>query len=74
MQKLDSSNREDIKLHCSVSETVEEACRDADIICTVTSSTVPLLFRDHVKPGQFHLAEYEGIDLLISSLIGWLIS
>ncbi|KAL5246927.1 hypothetical protein ACHWQZ_G018961 [Mnemiopsis leidyi] len=34
-----------------VSDTVGSACSDADIVCTVTSSSEPVLFKDHVKPG-----------------------
>ena len=36
-------------------DTVKEACSDADIICTVTSSEDPVLFKEHVKPGQWYL-------------------
>jgi ornithine cyclodeaminase/alanine dehydrogenase-like protein (mu-crystallin family) len=34
-----------------ISKDVREACKDADIICTLTSSRVPLVTRDMVKPG-----------------------
>ena len=45
-------------MNLSVSDTVRSACSDADIVCTVTSSSVPIVFRDHVKPGQFLYQEY----------------
>ena len=38
-------------LECVVADSIEAACRDADIICTVTGSSTPLLFRHHVKLG-----------------------
>ena len=34
-----------------VCSTVEEAVRDADVICTVTLATTPILFGKWVKPG-----------------------
>ena len=32
-------------------DTVEEATKDADIICTCTNSSEPVLFANHVKDG-----------------------
>lgn len=39
------------KLNCTVCTTVEEACQDADIICTVTGTKDPILHNHHIKPG-----------------------
>ncbi|CAD5115871.1 DgyrCDS4811 [Dimorphilus gyrociliatus] len=36
---------------CRVCTTAEEAVKDADIICTVTSTSTPVLNKDWVKPG-----------------------
>lgn len=37
------------ELDCVACESVEIAAANADIICTVTSSSVPVLFKSHVK-------------------------
>jgi ornithine cyclodeaminase len=41
------------QLHCTVvlADSVEEACAEADVICTVSSSTTPILFSSQVKDG-----------------------
>lgn len=44
-----------IKFHlgepCRAYATAEEAVKDADIICTVTSTSTPVLKKEWVKPG-----------------------
>ena len=38
-------------LGCEVAGSVETAVRDADVVCTVTSSVDPIVKRDWIRPG-----------------------
>jgi ornithine cyclodeaminase len=50
-QRLADVAREKFKLDASVAASGEDAVRNADIICTTTSSSEPVLFGDWVSPG-----------------------
>ena len=39
------------EIHARVCDSAEEAVRDADVICTVTFSTTPVIKADWIKPG-----------------------
>ena len=39
------------EIHAKLCSTAEEAVRDADVICTVTFATTPILQASWVKPG-----------------------
>jgi ornithine cyclodeaminase len=41
----------ELNVHCLAASSVEEACQNADIICTTTSADRPILLVDHVAPG-----------------------
>jgi len=50
-QRLADVARQKFKLDASVAASGEDAVRNADIICTTTSSSEPVLFGDWVSPG-----------------------
>jgi ornithine cyclodeaminase len=51
-RRLAAVAREDLHLDASVTTTGRDAVRDADIVCTVTSATEPVLCGDWLSPGM----------------------
>lgn len=41
----------ELNVHCLAASSVEQVCKDADIICTTTSADRLLLLAEHVAPG-----------------------